>query len=123
MTTRQTKAIAALVSEPTKRAAAAKAGISESTLRSYLSDPAFMAEYRAAVSSMLDDATRESQQALSPALSCLREVTTDTEAPATARIAAARSLLEYALRLTEFTDVVARLNELEENVSELEGHK
>ncbi len=92
-------------------------------MRSYLSNTEFMTAYRQAVTSLLDDATRESQQALSPALSVLREITTDTEAPATARITAARSLLEYALRLTEFTDVMSRMTELEKTVAELEGNK
>ncbi len=123
MTPRQNKALQGLLCKPTKREAAAYAGISESTMRSYLSNTEFMSAYREAVTSLLDDATRESQQALSPALSVLREITTDTEAPATARITAARSLLEYALRLTEFTDVMSRMTELEKTVAELEGNK
>lgn len=114
MTQKQNRALTALLTNPTKEAAARAAGIGLTTLKRYLADPEFMAEYRAAVSGLLDDATRESQQALSPALSTLREITTDSEAPATARIAAARSLLEYALRLTEVNDILDQLRELEE---------
>ncbi len=123
MTQKQNRALTALLTNPTKEAAARAAGIGLTTLKRYLSDPAFMAEYRAAVSSLLDDATRESQQALSPALSCLREVIADSEAPVTARIAAARSLIEYSMKLTEFTDIVTRMDELEKTVSELEENK
>lgn len=123
VTQKQNRALAALLTCPTKEQAAQAAGIGLTTLKRYLADPEFQTAYREAVTSLLADATRESQQALSPALSCLREITTDTEASATARIAAARSLLEFGLKLTEFVDIANRLNELEENVSELEGHR
>lgn len=123
MTPRQNKALQGLLCKPTKREAAAFAGVSESTMRSYLGNTEFMTAYREAVTGLLDDATRESQQALSPALSVLKEITTDTEAPATTRVAAARSLLEYGLKLTEFTDVMTRMTELEKIVAELEGQK
>lgn len=120
MTTRQTKAIAALVSEPTKKAAAEKAGISESTLRSYLSDPSFQAAYKEAFSDLMTDATRQAQRNLSPALSTLREIVEDGEQPATARISAARSLLEYGLKLSEYHDIAAKMQELEKIIKEME---
>ena len=101
MTTRQRKAIAALISEPTKKAAAAKAGISESTLRSYLADAEFQKEYNKAFSDLLISATRQAQASLSPAVKVLREIFEDDEQPSSARITAARSILEYGLRLTE----------------------
>lgn len=119
MTTRQTKAIAALVSEPTKKAAAEKAGISESTLRSYLSDPSFQAAYKEAFSDLMTDATRQAQRNLSPALSTLREIVEDGEQPATARISAARSLLEYGLKLSEYHDIAAKMQELEKIIKEM----
>jgi len=109
VTTRQTKAIAALVSEPTKRAAAAKAGISESTLRAYLSDPEFQKAYQKAFTDLVSDATRQAQRSLSPALKTLQEIVEDTEEAATARISAARSLLEYGLKLTEINDILRDL--------------
>lgn len=121
MTTRQTKAIAALVSEPTKRAAAEKAGISESTLRSYLQDPSFQEAYREAFSDLMVDATHQAQRNLSPALSTLREIAEDGEQPATARISAARGLLEFGLKLSEYHDIAAKMQELEKIVKEMEG--
>ena len=120
MTTRQTKAIAALMSEPTKKAAAEKAGISESTLRSYLADPSFQAAYKEAFSDLMTDATRQAQRNLSPALKTLREVVEDEEQPATARISAARSLLEYGLKLSEYHDIAAKMQELEKIIKEME---
>lgn len=120
MTTRQTKAIAALVSEPTQRAAAQKAGISESTLRSYLKDETFREAYREAFTNLMTDATRQAQRNLSPALSTLREIVEDGEQPATARISAARSLLEYGLKLSEYHDIAAKMQELEKVIKEME---
>ena len=121
MTTRQTKAIAALVSEPTKRAAAEKAGISESTLRSYLQDPSFQEAYKEAFSDLMVDATRQAQRNLSPALSTLREIVEDEDQPATARISTARSLLEYGLKLSEYHDIAAKMQEIEKIIKEMEG--
>lgn len=109
MTTRQTKAIAALVSEPTKKAAAEKAGISESTLRSYLADPDFQRAYKEAFSDLVSDATKQAQRSLSPALKTLLEIVEDADETATARISAARSLLEYGLKLTEINDILRDL--------------
>ena len=71
MTPKQQKALLALLTHPTKEQAAAAAGITPKTLRSYLADPAFRAEYREAFSSLVEDATRQAQQAIAPALSTL----------------------------------------------------
>ena len=50
---------------------------------------------------------------LSPALSALREIVEDEKESAGSRIAAARSLLEYGLRLTEFNDILRDLEGVE----------
>lgn len=113
MTTRQTKALAALVTEPTQKAAAAKAGISETTMRNYLADPEFQRAYKKEFSDLVTQATRQAQQALSPALSVLLEILQDEEQPASARISACRSIAEYGLRLTEITDVLKTLEEMD----------
>ena len=48
MTPKMQKALAALLTQPTKEKAAAAAGITSKTLRSYLDDPEFQCEYRKA---------------------------------------------------------------------------
>ena len=121
MTARQTKALQALLTEPTRRAAAKKAGISESTLRSYLATPDFQENYRVAFSELVTDATRQIQQAISPAVSTLRGIVESADEPATARIQASRAILEFALRMTEALDIVGRVEEMERTISELEG--
>ena len=72
MTARQQKALAALLSTSSKAAAARAAGISDRTLRDYLADPTFRAEYEKAFKDMVEDATKQAKQSLSPALSTLR---------------------------------------------------
>lgn len=106
MTSKQTKALAALLTQPTKEKAAAQAGIGLTTLKRYLDDPEFQAAYQKALSEMIEDAASQAKQSLSPALSCLREIVGSERETATARIQAARSLLEYGLRLTEIVDIV-----------------
>jgi len=113
MTQKMQKALIALLTQPTKEKAASAAGITSKTLRNYLDDPEFRAEYKSAFANLVEDATRQAQQSIAPALSTLREIVEDTEENAQARISAARSILEYGLRLTEATDILSRLDELE----------
>lgn len=113
MTPRQQKALAALLTSPSKAAAAKAAGIAPRTLRDYLADPEFQVAYRDAFGNMVEDATRQAQQAISPALSTLREIVEDREEDAQARISAARAILSHGLKLIETTDILNRLQELE----------
>lgn len=113
MTPRQQKALAALLTSPSKAAAAKAAGIAPRTLRDYLADPEFQAAYRDAFGNMVEDATRQAQQAISPALSTLREIVEDREEDAQARISSARAILSHGLKLIETTDILNRLRELE----------
>lgn len=116
MTPRQQKALAALLSTSSKAAAARAAGISDRTLRDYLADPTFQAAYKKAFGDMVEDATRQAQQAIAPALSTLRDVVEDSSEGAQFRISAARSILEYSLKLTEQNDILSQLQGLEEVV-------
>lgn len=111
MTPRKIKAIQALLRCPTKQEAAREAGIAESTLRSYLADLEFQAELRKAFARMVDDAANDLKRTLSPAIQALQSIVADEEQSASARISAARSLLEYSLRYSEFSDILRLLNE------------
>jgi phage terminase small subunit len=113
MTPRQQKALAALLTSPSRAAAAEAAGITTRTLQNYLSDPEFQREYKRAFEGVVVDATRQAQQAISPALSTLRELVEDREEDAQARISAARAILSHGIKLTETTDILNRLQELE----------
>lgn len=113
MTPKQNKVLAALLTSPNKSAAAKAAGISPRTLRDYLADEEFQAEYKRAFSGLVEDATRRAQQALSPAIGTLLEIVEDKEQDATARISAARAILSHGVKLVEITDILSKLQELE----------
>ena len=53
------------------------------------------------------------QQTLEPAVAVLRGIMEDGEENGQVRVSAARSVLEYGLKLTEQTDILTRLTELE----------
>lgn len=114
LTPRKQRALQALLTQPTKTAAAQAAGITPRTLRDYLADGEFQQEYKREFTELVADATRQAQRALSPALSALRLIVEDKEESASSRIAAARVLLEYAVRFTELTDIESRLRALED---------
>lgn len=113
MTPNKEKAIACLLAHKTKKEAAAAAGITDRTLRSYFDDPEFRRRYQDAFGDMVEDATRDAQRILSPAFSVLKEIMEDTEVNPAARTQAAKGAIEYALRLSEHTDILEQLRELE----------
>lgn len=123
ITLRKEKALQALLTSRTRAEAAKAAGIGESTLREYMKDPEFLEQYREAFRNLVQDATRQAQQSIAPAIATLKEIMEDADAQATARIQAARSTLEYSLKLTEQTDILEHLQELEKAVSALEGER
>lgn len=92
-------------------------------MREYMKDPEFMDRYKQAFGDMVRDATRQAQQTLSPALSTLRVIMEDRGELAQARITAARSVLEYSLKLCEQTDILEQLRELEKWRDETDGKR
>lgn len=114
MTRKQTQALAALLTCPTARAAAQKAGLDERTLRRYRQDPEFAAEYRKRCAEMLETATEQAKAAMPPAIDRLRGIVDDDQQQPQQQIAAARAVLEYGLRLVEVNDIEQRLRALEE---------
>ncbi len=98
ITERKEKALQALLVTRTRAEAAKAAGIGESTLRSYFQDANFVKRYQDELTSLTQDAAHQAQQTISPALQTLARIMEDEEQPASSRIAAARSLLEYAIK-------------------------
>ena len=114
MTPSEERALSALVTSKSKKEAAQKAGITERTLRRYFENPEFCKRYREAFAQVVQDATRQAQQLLAPALSTLESVMQDEEIPAAARVNAAKIALDYAVRLTDQNDLAERLTALED---------
>ena len=123
MTPNKEKLLAALLTSRSKKEAAAAAGIAERTMRTYFEDPELCQRYREAFAGVVQDATRRAQQLLEPALSTLQTVMEDEEIPAQARITAAKSIIDYSLKLTEQADILEQLRELERWKEELNGNR
>ena len=113
MTGKQEKALAALIRAPTRAKAAEAAGVGVSTLRRWMREDAnFRAAYKEALAELLEDASAQAKQNLTRALDVLAEIMESGE-NAQVRISAARSALEYSLKLTAAVDIVSRLDALE----------
>lgn len=121
LTPKQQKVLAALLREPTQKAAAASTGVSDRQIREYLSKPEFQEAYRQALSQLVEQASIQARRGYAPALDALQEIVSDPGQPPAARISAARSLLEYGLKLTEQADILAKLDELEKWRDEFSG--
>jgi hypothetical protein len=104
-------AIAALLTEPTHAAAAAKAGISEATLHRWLRRPRFLRSYRAARRRVVELAVSHLQQGSVEAVDALRRGLKCGNP--LAEIRAAQLVLEQAFRGAELLDLVERVEELE----------
>jgi DNA mismatch repair ATPase MutS len=116
LTPKQHKALAALLSEPTVTAAAAKVGIGERTLHTWLREPAFDAAYTALRHDAVGLAVGRLQHATGSAVDALIEVldTKDAPAPAAVRVSAAKVIIEYALRFRELDELESRIAQLEQ---------
>jgi hypothetical protein len=114
---RKESAVIGLLLEPSFEKAAARAGVSESTLWRWLRLPEFQEAYRSAKRESVSQAIGCLQRASSEAVEALRQIMNDIQAPATARVSAARSILEFALKGVELEDILARLEALENETS------
>lgn len=113
LSAKQQRAIKALLTEPTTRAAAEAAKVSEATIWRWLADPDFDQAYRAAREQLYEATLASLQEASTLAVETLRQVMDDPKAPAPARVSAARCVLEMSIRARETLDVEERLRELE----------
>ena len=113
MTAKQEKAIAALLNEATITAAAANVGVGERTLQTWLGEDRFAEAYRTARRAAGTQAIARLQQVSSAAVSVLVRVMASSETPPATRVAAAKTVLEMAVRAVELEDLEARIALLE----------
>ena len=113
LTGKQAAAIAALVSEPTMKDAAARAGVVESTLWRWLQLAEFQKAYQEARRETVKHALVKMQSAASQAVDVMTEIMGNKEASDFARLAAAKSVLEFSVKAVELEDLAARIAELE----------
>ena len=113
LTRKQEALISALLTAPSLAAAAQTAGIGEVTAWRWLKEPTFQTAYRDARRAVVQQAITQVQQATGEAVETLRGVMQDAEAPASARVSAAKAVLETAIKAVELEDLEARIVALE----------
>ena len=113
LTRKQEAAIAALLSQPTLKAASQTASVSETTLWRWLQDDSFRAAYMLARRESVKHAITRLQATTSDAVDTLTEIMKSSDAPYPARVTAARAVIDYALKATELEDLAERVDQLE----------
>ena len=111
MSRKQELAIAALLVEPTIEQAAAKIGVTERTLRNWLREPGFAANFKDRCRLVLDTATSMLSGATEGAVETLRRSLTCGNVAA--EIRAAVGILDHALKAAELLDIIKRLDAVE----------
>lgn len=110
---RREVAIIGLLTQPTLEAAAKSAHVSATTLWRWQQDPGFQAECQRARRQSMGRAMAQLQQASLTAVKTLKEIMDDSQASASARVMAARTVLEMGLRAAEIDNFGSRLSALE----------
>jgi hypothetical protein len=114
ITPQQEQAILALLTSGGIEQAAAACGVSRTTLwRWSTQDQAFQDAYRAARARAFSMGTAALQQLTLTAVKVLKVVMRNSKAAPTARVLAARSVLEFSERRIALEDVESRLSALE----------
>ncbi len=113
LTARREQAALALLETPTIAAAANKIGVNESTLRRWRAEPEFQQALEEARREAFSSALYRIQAGLGKAVDALIAVVEDDQAKPSARISAARTLLEHGHRAEDALEFRHRLAALE----------
>ena len=104
----------ALASGQPVRQAAESADVSERTVYRRLQDEAFRMSLARERARLIEEAVGRLAYGMTTAADTLAEIAADTGAPASARVSAARAVLELGQRLRGELDLERRLEQLEE---------
>jgi len=117
---KQIRAVEAMMSEPTLRGAAQKAGIGHATLYRWLAEPAFVDALREARTQAFEKTMVALAAAAEKAVEVLREILGDDQAAAkeiaAIRIRAVRTAFDAMLRSRDLIEIERRLQALEEKL-------
>lgn len=110
--------IAALVETGSVKEAAAALQCNTKTIYDRMKKPDFKTLYSQAKADVLKSATAKLQGKVCEAIDTLSGIMNDADAAKQTRVNAAASILTYAARFTETTDILERLEELEAYTAE-----
>lgn len=117
MAKRNYEAIALCVlTEPTLTAAAKKAGISKRTLCRYQKTPEYQAAYQAMRKARFNETLEKAQVLTLDALVTLHDISQDPGLNESARVSAARAILETGLQLHTVETIEAQIAELKARI-------
>lgn len=108
--------IAALIGNPTVRAASKACGISETQIYARLRTPAFKKRYDDARREMLEQTTAYIQGIVGEAVQKMRSIMNDPDASQQVQLNAAEAVTRNSAKLTEQTDILAQIAELKRAV-------
>jgi hypothetical protein len=123
LTAKQERALVALLDCGETKRAAAMAGVAEVTLWRWLQTETFQTRYRAARRQLVETAIAQLQSDCGVAARVLREVAEDTSALASSRVAAAKAIIEQAVKGVELVELQERVERLENLLAEQEQEK
>jgi predicted site-specific integrase-resolvase len=113
LTPKQEKAIQALLTHPTMEEAAEAAGVNRVTLFRWLQQGEFQAAYTKARRESVRQAIARLQNRSGEAVEVLAEIMSDITNAPSARVSAAKAIIEYSIEAVEVEDLAERLAELE----------
>lgn|SRR5262245_11810958 len=116
LTPRQSRAIEALLSEPTVRGAARKAGVGVTTLYRWLAEPAFCEALGLARARAFEVGLTTMQSLGELSTETLAEIMRDKTAPPAARVRAALGALASIVRAHELFEMEERVRVIEEQL-------
>lgn len=114
--TKDEKIIAALIANPTIRAASGACGVSETQIYARLRNPDFRSRYDEARRELLERNTAALQGHLAGAIETMGQICSDAGVNPQTRLSAADAIIRNSLKMTEQTDILTRLKELEDIV-------
>ncbi len=123
LTTKQARAVQALLSAASVVEAARVAHVGERTLFRWLTEPIFRAALSEAEGALLDSATRRLLGLQDTAIETFENILKDEEASQAIRLRAATAVLDYLLKLRELRNVEQRLTALEQAFAQQQAGK
>ena len=113
MTRKMSDFVTALTSAGTLDEAAAAVGISSATARRWYRLDIVKAELKRLQDEITGHSLTQLKLGISEAVKVLRNVMTDSETPPSARVSAAKTMLDGAFRAVEADDILSRIEALE----------
>lgn len=118
---KQEKAIMALLTEPTIKLAADKAGVGETTLYRWIQEEEFDQAFKNARKQAFSQTISRLQQTTTKAVATLESIMDDEGASASSRVTASKTVLEMAFKGFELEDLAEQVKEMQQYIQEVKA--